>query len=339
MVVSPWISTYLRRLRPSTPYRLKYAPSTLVAVGHEVNYGANEQMNMEIAHYLTDHKDFANYSQICRATRDSIYGDNCSIWRANFRRDFAMTGGMTGEQLMQRYKHRWTWINMFVNKRLPFSDGHRQREKAVLKVVRDLINESFTGDASHGDDAPLQCHNMARLEDFTFDSIILLGGRRTFSTRRTHPLLLTVKVMLMHFLVSTHMCNFGGWYALDEAQKMIYAPTNEAPLYLEPNKETVNMEWVFHCMNFFRYYMRTMGASQLYYNLEHLEDDQRPSPWTKPLKSGSYPLKTHWKGTYSFLEPQTLLRFRAVSKNTDNDEVFTDLNIDEGNIQVGFATL
>lgn len=151
--------------------------------------------------------------------------------------------------------------------------------------------------------------------------------------------LTAIRIMLTQlvFEVDGTLNNVSG---IEDCQRAVYAATNETPLYHGPKLNELNMSWVLDCFNFFRYYMMTPDASDLYARLWELDADQHPKAWKEPLKKGSYPLAKCWKGTYSFLEQTTLNKLRRhtqkSSPSKDSYEFFDDLNIDEGKIQVSF---
>lgn len=301
------------------------------------------QLNKEIAHYLHDHKDIATFNSICKETSDAIVGDNLSFWRTKFCEDFARPPNKTNVQLRSIYMERWRWLRRFVNmKTVPqfqFVRGHTAKEKAVVRVLIDLINESFAG-AQPGDRR--NCLNMLRLKEFVLESRLLLGGRRPPPPKphehaAINVSLGAVRLMATHFLFDRAF-QPEIWFAIDDAQRAVYAATNEAPLYLGPKKDILNVQWVLHCLNFFRYYMTVPEASDLHEAIQELDKSQRPSPWDGPLKSGTYALGNHWKGTYAFLQHKDLERFRRlVLQEMYTDRIFTDLNVDEGKIQVSMV--
>ena len=294
-------------------------------------------MNQRIVYYLTDHKDIANFSLICTATRDAINGDNYSVWRLKFREEFAMLPEKSNSQLRRRYQCRWGWIHRFISRKVPFVHGTTKAEKAILNILRELIVESFANSIQLSHDDRPQCPNMTHLQTFVLRSRIMLGGKRPPNSNVREPIndsLAAIRLMLSHFLLD-QTTPPGSWFAIDDAQQAVYAATNVAPIYLGPSKDVVNLEWVFQCMNFFRYHMTTRELS-LHAALEELDKTQRPSAWSEPLKPGTHPLVSHWKGTYAFLEHDDLVKFRKYArfKQEGEDKVFIDLNVDEGKIQV-----
>jgi hypothetical protein len=303
-------------------------------------------MNKEIAHHLHSHRDIANFQAICRKTRDAIDGDWFSFWRAKFCEDFARPPNKTNEQLCRLYQERWALLRRFVNmKTAPqyqFVRGHTQRERAIVRILKDLINESFAGRAQLDDGNRRHCLNMVRLKEFVLESRLLLGGRRPPPPKANehpavHVSLAAVRLMATHFLFDQAL-QPGSWFAIDDAQKAVYAASNVVPLYIGPKKDVLNMDWALQCLNFFRYHMTVPDASYLHDTMRDLDESQKPSAWKGPLKPGSHPLGSHWKGTYAFLEHNDLARFRKLALSEKHvSQIFTDLYVDEGKIQVGDA--
>ena len=123
-------------------------------------------------------------------------------------------------------------------------------------------------------------------------------------------------------------------FAIEQLQRAAYAATNEAPIYEGLNYTDVNMEWIAKCLDFFRYHMMNRETMTLSDAMEDLSALQKPTAWQRSLKHGAFPLSKHWKGTYSFLDPNEQRKLRALSNDDDSDTYFSDKNIDEGKIQV-----
>ncbi|KAK3204076.1 hypothetical protein GRF29_106g1594149 [Pseudopithomyces chartarum] len=300
------------------------------------------ELNQRIPSFLSDHKDIANYSLICRKTDHAINDNKFSFWCAKYCDDFVLPGGrtntqLTNTQLRHGYKYRWQWINKFIKGGFYFRHGNTVAETAILNVLKELIAESFAnGTHLLDDDGQLQCLNMIRLKEFVMNSKLFLnGGKRPplLGPNETHDASLSaVRIMLSHFLLDGPR-RPGTWFALDDAQKAVYAATNSAPIFTGPNRDVVNMEWILHCMNFFKFYM-TSPDEKLF---DLLEDDfgpsKRPTPWCEPLKSGTYPLTTRWYGTYSFMDHHPLALFRARTTMPRCGPHIFDHNVGEGKVQ------
>lgn len=123
-------------------------------------------------------------------------------------------------------------------------------------------------------------------------------------------------------------------FAIEQLQRAAYAATNKAPIYEGLNQTEINMEWVMKCLDFFRYHMMNTETVTLGDAMEDLSVLQKPTAWQQSLKNGTVPLSRHWKGTYSFLDPNEQRKLRCLSDDDDSDVYFSDKNIDEGKIQV-----
>lgn len=148
-----------------------------------------------------------------------------------------------------------------------------------------------------------------------------------------HPMLAAVKLMCSHFLFELEDAKHNV-FAVDQSQRAVYLSTNAAPIFRAPTFTEVNMEWILHCLHFFRHHMMNEEALTLYATMFDLSPTQRPSAWRVPLQPGSQPLGKNWKGTYSYLHSPEMKRLRNLSEEDVGDEYFCDKNVDEGKIQV-----
>ncbi|KAF2691128.1 hypothetical protein K458DRAFT_382702 [Lentithecium fluviatile CBS 122367] len=297
------------------------------------------ELNKNVAHFLENDADIANFSAICRATNHAVDGDNLSFWRAKFREKYVLMTGTKNRELKSKYKRRAKYLRRGTG--LQFIRGHTGTEKRITAILTDLINESWKGAVHLGEHGEPQCLNLAALSKFVMNSWILLDGKRPpppkgNNPKGVHPALAAVRLMCAHFLF-----DLGGArhniLGIDESQKAVYAPTNLAPLYISDKKNEVNMEWALHCLNFFLFHMKNPDASLLHDKVEELDSFDRPSAWREPLKAGSYPLNKCWKGTYAYMLRPDLDRFREYASGKKHlrpeDTIFSDLNVEEGCIQ------
>lgn len=302
------------------------------------------QLNKAIAHYLETDKDISNYSQLCRATSHAVDGDNLSFWRTKFREKYACKAGVPNKDLKQKYTLRSKWL--YRGTGVKFVRGHGKDERQVVEILAEMINETFQGPAQLDEEGHPRCPNQVQLLKFIMDSRILLDKSRPPPPKKGQPTyvdqrLAAVKLMCAHFLFDLEGLN-QYVFAVEESQQAVYAPTNEAPIYTGPSKTDVNLEWVLHCLNFFRHHMTNKHASQLCDKMRDLPASQKPSVWRGPLKNGSHPLGKYWKGTYAYLENPDLQKFRRMSEDKKKalrteDIYFADMNVEEGQIQVCLA--
>ncbi|KAF1956167.1 hypothetical protein CC80DRAFT_472857 [Byssothecium circinans] len=300
------------------------------------------ELNKTIVHFVGTDRDIANFRRICRATNHAVDGDHLSFWRAAYREKYVLLPGRSNKELKYQYQRRSKYLRRGTS--YDFVRGHGGIEKRILGILKDLINESFKGTAVFDEQGRPQCLNQLVIQKFVMDSRLLLNSKRPKAPKSNEPnyvspSLAAVKLMCSQFLFNPDADIPHGVVAIEESQQAVYAPTNLAPIFVGPKKNEVNMEWVLHCLNFFRYYMMNPDASALYDNLAEEALSQRPTPWEGPLKSGSYPLGNCWKGTYAYLDHKTLDKLRERSANPsskkahDGEFMFEDLNIDEGKIQ------
>ena len=124
-------------------------------------------------------------------------------------------------------------------------------------------------------------------------------------------------------------------YPFDDSQRMVYTSMRKVPLFYGEGKFLVNLDWVLHCMNFFRHHMMKEEAQSLYERIATLDKAEKPSAWREPLQDGCYPLSRYWKGTYSWLERDDMDLIRGDKKRKNGEWYFEDKNIqNDGCIQV-----
>jgi hypothetical protein len=164
--------------------------------------------------------------------------------------------------------------------------------------------------------------------NFVLNSKILLNDRRAPPPARgepeaIHPVLAAVKLMCSHFLFELESAKHNV-FAMEESQRVVYMATNTAPMYSGPTMTTVNMDWILHCLHFFRHHMMNEDTATLYNAIDELSPRQKPSTWQEPLR----------KGSYSFLHQPEIDKIRKLSSDEAGDKYFCDKNVDEGKVQV-----
>ncbi|KAH7095765.1 hypothetical protein FB567DRAFT_566409 [Paraphoma chrysanthemicola] len=293
------------------------------------------ELNKIIAHQLDIDKDIASFRLICRGTNDAIDADNFSFWRARFQSKFAFYEGPTNKELRKTYQRRSKQLRR--GNGYDFFRGHKKREKDVLLVLRELIIESFRGPIEVDEHGRSWCKNLQLLLNFVLGSKILLNNRRAPPPGRGEPnhvdsLLAAVKLMCSHFLFQLEGAQHNV-FAVEESQRVVYMATNSAPLYGGDDFTQVNMEWMLHCMHFFRHHMMNDEVASLFDAMDQLTPKQKPSAWQEPLRKGTHALGSHWKGTYAFLDVHEVLKLRKLPADEIGDHYFCDKNVDEGKIQ------
>jgi hypothetical protein len=183
-----------------------------------------------------------------------------------------------------------------------------------------------------------RCKNQDVLKNFVLNSKLLLNTRRATRPKRNepdcvHPALAAVKLMCSHFLFELEGAKHNV-FGVEESQRIVYMPTNRAPIYIGPSQTNINMEWILHCMHFFRHHMMNDDVALLCRAINDLPPRQKPSAWQEPLRRGSYALGNHWKGTYAFLDAEEVTKLRKLSPDDVGVQILIDKNIDEGKVQV-----
>ncbi|KAL5120293.1 hypothetical protein ACEQ8H_001851 [Pleosporales sp. CAS-2024a] len=282
------------------------------------------ELNQAIAHQLDNDVDIARFRAICRGTNDAVDADNGSFWRARFRNKYALKDGRSNTLLKKTYQKRAKQLRRGTG--YDFFRGHKMLEMDV----------SFEGPCEVDEYGRPWCKNQRALKKFVVESKILLSNRRAPTARgepdSVHPLLAAVKLMCSHFLFDLEDAKHNV-FAVEESQRMVYLATNAAPLYSGLGLTQVNMEWMLHCLHFFRHHMMDEEVATLHTAMSDLSPMQKPSPWQEPLRKGSYTLGTHWKGTYAFLDVPEITKLRRLPLDQIDGNYFCDKNVDEGKIQ------
>lgn len=88
-------------------------------------------------------------------------------------------------------------------------------------------------------------------------------------------------------------------YSFPDSQAMVYASPAQAPLLFGRKKLEVNIPWVVHVVNFFRYHMLRPEEATLFSAFGELSDAERPHLWTEKIADvPEAVLGKVWKGTY-----------------------------------------
>ena len=95
------------------------------------------KLNKTIAHYLGTDEDIKTYRLICQATNDAIDADNHSFWRAKFSEKYDTKAGVSNIALAKLYQVRAVLLQQGLE--YDFFRGHKKGEKAVVKMLRDLV--------------------------------------------------------------------------------------------------------------------------------------------------------------------------------------------------------
>ncbi|OCL01286.1 hypothetical protein AOQ84DRAFT_404160 [Glonium stellatum] len=284
------------------------------------------ELNKEIVGHLERDHDICAFRLVCRNTNYAVDGDGMSFWRYRFRQYYALgSAAISNTRLKRAYQKRRRWLNKGTG--VEFKNGQTDHEIKTMEVLRDLINESFSGEIYDDKFGRPTCRNLFALEHFVrssknFTDVNRLGPRGASLS----PQLAVLQLMCAHFMLDENVVK-EDVYSFDVSQKAVYESAKVAPIFHGFNDLQVNMEWALHVLNFFRYHMMRESENTLYAPFHDLSDLQKPLAWKKKLRDSSHTLGGDWMGTYAYLDRQEIQRIRA---NPPGLEIFMDKNVDSG---------
>ena len=116
-----------------------------------------------------------------------------------------------------------------------------------------------------------------------------------------NPLLQTLQLVFTHWQLdrSLQIQTYGFSYS----QRAVYGHPDDYPMFLDNDRFRVNIEFLLHTANFFKYHITHEQENTLFSLFEELEEGQKPRAWEGPIQQGrGIPgvkrLGTHWKGSY-----------------------------------------
>ncbi|KAF2088704.1 hypothetical protein K490DRAFT_38547, partial [Saccharata proteae CBS 121410] len=294
------------------------------------------QLNQEIALYLRNDRDLVHFRAVCHDTKDAIDSED-SFWFKRFHIKYDPTvsigKGSTAykETLRKLYQTRAFYSRTLVE----FKQGHTNLEKGCLKMIIGMIVDSFQGipfvlrrDYNH----QLYSRNLRRLRHYSnkiYSNLLDEVLFQAFGAENTNPMLHAVQVTFTAWCLRK---SFGyGNFSFESSQRAAYASPFKEPIFHGFNKQTVNMKWILHVMNFFKYHITEEDNATLSQPFWDLGNEQYPTLWQGPLQNGPSKPGRYWKGTYAYIEREevTLLRNNGRPSANDN-KVFVDHNVDHG---------
>lgn len=87
-------------------------------------------------------------------------------------------------------------------------------------------------------------------------------------------------------------------YSFAYSQKAVYAHPNDYPFFLNKRRSVINVEYLLHIANFFKYHMIRSEEQTLYQDVGALDEDEKPKMWTEKLDKGPNQLGKYWMGSY-----------------------------------------
>ncbi|KAB2575052.1 hypothetical protein DBV05_g6374 [Lasiodiplodia theobromae] len=305
------------------------------------------ELNQHIALFLEHDKDLVNLRASCRAIKEAIDDDD-SLWFKRFHAMYDTPSGFNPNspdyktKIRELYQKRSKYLVLYPTR---FRIGNTKKEQDTLKLVAGLINDSFNSSSwvfrNHdGGEAELTCRNIEAFKDFVKRSGIIddlfrprptrnhkANGRCDPTTKSYNHTLAAVQLMCTPSILTEP----GNIYGFEDSQVWAYATIRTAPIFGGFNKTEINMEWILHVMNFFKYHMRKHEENTLFEPFNKLNKAEQPSYWQSHIHNGPMALGVHWKGTYAYLDRDEMRQIRSGSRD---GKVLIDRNVDHGDASI-----
>ncbi|OBT79980.1 hypothetical protein VF21_01140 [Pseudogymnoascus sp. 05NY08] len=302
------------------------------------------EIHQNIIQFLPSDEDVNHYGAACKALRACV---GPIVWQMRFLRTFDGIPDAGPVKLQAQYKKRRGIATRYVS----FDNGTMSNQKACLDMLKEMIvesnghivrdeygNESVSGlnhrfFSKYFQDTP---STVRRKGSDLLDNLGRIGYDLTPKKRpsRQESLTKVVKLLFTHLLLHPHSCNIKTDVFL-ASQEFVYKCFKEAPLFLGRNKNEINIMWLLHAANFFKFHFKMPdGEGILAHMYQQLEKGEWPMPWAGKLKSGTQKLGPYWKGAFTFLQEEDIRNFRTgdhieaiVDETTDGNNGFQDLTL------------
>lgn len=140
--------------------------------------------------------------------------------------------------------------------------------------------------------------NLEQLRSYIRRSNVLRCVLRTRG-RGSHGLLQTIQLLLLPWsLEFAPECPTLGF---TKSQQVVYSHPERYPLFMDKYKTLVNITFLLHISNFFKYHMTQPQEATLFNPFHDLEDEEKPKMWQSHLEQGTSKLGKSWKGSYGKL--------------------------------------
>ncbi|KAF2161817.1 hypothetical protein M409DRAFT_27873 [Zasmidium cellare ATCC 36951] len=287
------------------------------------------EMNQRIAELLDGDDSLRAFMWTCRSTHAAIEGNGRSFWRRRFLATFERPSQPKSNN---EYKNTYLQRRLINFHLVTFFLGRSKEERACLEVVRDIIVESFS--EAHDDaGAGYKSANLAYLIKIIEACPSLLSCIFDPNTRRPQlqhrqrtgnvqpdPLLQTIQVLLTSQLLKLDS-ELTPW-GFPESQQQAY---NFRKMWKKSGGLSLDMEWLLHQVNFWRYHMLREDEITLCHAYCQLDASEYPRYWGKQLTN--HPQSTgivgrHWKGSWAYLSPEEVEEIREYGPNETIQDQF-----------------
>lgn len=111
-----------------------------------------------------------------------------------------------------------------------------------------------------------------------------------------NPLLMTIQLLLTPWTLNHEIALQS--YSFAYSQKAVYAHPKDYPIFLDKYRRHINIEYLLHIANFFKYHIIRSDEHTLFQDVMALEDDEKPKLWAEKLEDGTKQLGRYWMGSY-----------------------------------------
>ncbi|KAH8592515.1 hypothetical protein B0O99DRAFT_517653 [Bisporella sp. PMI_857] len=319
------------------------------------------QLHQKIALLLPTDADVAHYALICKTSCNSVTN---SLWCLRFKDTFDRpidVDATDTSRLANVYKVRSEVSRGYSC--FTLNDGGRQKGEKLrllnevkflhnpnyLRMLHELIRQSNTVRRRTPDGREV----MAGLNlDFIRELIMIpkqserhldildaihethdlefWSPRKIVAASKRESLVLVIQLCLAHLVLDPNIPNkIGG---LDLGQRAAYSDHEKQPMFLGNWKQDINIRWVLSTLSFFQVQFLSDEDGALTHEYAALEQDQLPQPWLGRLQDETQTIGSHWKGAYTWLDHDKLIKFRRSGRDdgdffVDSAEDFHDLSI------------
>lgn len=143
---------------------------------------------------------------------------------------------------------------------------------------------------------------MDRLSRFALEHGLLTDVCRVFRSDAKNPVLIVLQLILVHVNLGLDvrrqpLCQTLGF---DCSQKIVYETVLKQPIFMN-SYTTVNVDFLLHCVNFFKYHLTRKETMTAYEAYRDLPTDYLPQGLQGNLHNDGYELGKKWMGTFGML--------------------------------------
>ncbi|MCJ1269711.1 hypothetical protein MMC22_009603 [Lobaria immixta] len=282
------------------------------------------ELVVAVATYMSDDLDFYHFARVCTQTRDA--SNFSGVWRRRFAYTFDLPPGRTAAPLRGVFRLR----QELLSKPVDFCRGITAAEKIGLKVIRDLVVESFSDNRRNPSGQRVSknipfLRYMVRKTNLLYNVCGRIARKYDVAT-----LLQALQVLFAHWSLEFSLDNPTWGFAT--SQKVVYSHPGTWLMFGD-YMLSVNIELLLHISNFFKYHLTSQQEGTLYYLFQELSDDQKPRTWEGPLRNGVRQIGASWKGSYAYLHDTSLV------EEIRSEQPGSNIFIDTIDYEDGFQTL